>query len=194
MSPTSTQNPERTPPDHAEVTAVQRHPPGSLVAQLEQALQKKAKLEEIIQVRQRILALQEREAQLETALGLKRRREDSSPPPERSKIEMPNVKKFNLEFKRRDRQAWLADVRRDFQGAPWDYDDDTRRILHALSLMEPICRARWDRHLNEQVDVLKHPRPEIESWSHFEEWTTSLTRDSLALSGATVVPSRFFQI
>ena len=90
-----------------------------------------------------------------------------------------------MNFKVQDRLEWLADVKQDFKGAPWNYQYNTQKILHALSLIEPIYHQRWDRHFAEKI--LEVSRSEVETWEHFEEWTITLIKNLLIIQADTIV-------
>lgn len=188
MPPLSNNGQRRSPSDgHSPSSGTQRRVDETdIQQQLEEADNERRNLEKLRDVKAKIADLQKENERLDSITGGKRKRIEVSPPPERrSKIEMTNIKKFHLNFKVQDRLEWLADVKRDFEGAPWNYRHDTQKILHALSLMEPICRQRWDRHFAEKI--LEVSRSDVETWEHFEEWTITLIKNSLTIQADAMV-------
>ena len=72
-----------------------------LKQQLEEADNERRNLEKLRDVKAKIADLQKENERLDSITGGKRKRIEVSPPPERrSKIEMTNIKKFHLNFKK----------------------------------------------------------------------------------------------
>lgn len=172
-----------TPPgvDHTDAGST---PPGQLHDEIDRDL---AAIQERVKKLERIKELQERAAQLEAELGTsstgsksKHQRHSSSPSSdERGEIKLQNIPLFALEFSLQKRQEWILDLQHVFKGAPRKYRTESKRILKALGHMQPVCRQRWYRYIAEKPAAEQLIAEE--SWSHFENWTLTLLRNTATL-------------
>lgn len=94
-------------------------------------------------------------------------------------IRLKNIPTFSLDFNLQKRQEWLLDLAQQFDGAQKKYHDDRKKILGALCYMEPICRQRWYRHIEEKGS--NHLRDIREDWPYFKDWTLTLIKNAASL-------------
>lgn len=94
-------------------------------------------------------------------------------------IKLKNIPTFSLDFNLQKRQEWLLDLAQQFDGAQKKYHDDRKKILGALCYMEPICRQRWYRHIEEKGS--NHLRDMREDWPYFKDWTLTLIKNAASL-------------
>ena len=94
-------------------------------------------------------------------------------------IKLKNIPTFSLGFNLQKRQEWLLDLAQQFDGAQKKYHDDRKKILGALCYMEPICRQRWYRHIEEKGST--HLRNMREDWPYFKDWTLTLIKNAASL-------------
>lgn len=120
--------------------------------------------------------LREREAELLATMPAdlpksKRRNSSSS---DNGEIKLKNIVVFSLDFTLKQRDDWLLDLQQTFAGATKKYHKDQKKILKALAEMEPECRARWNRYLEELAPNDKENA--TKSWDVFEKWTMTLLK------------------
>ncbi|KAI0022743.1 hypothetical protein F4780DRAFT_777494 [Xylariomycetidae sp. FL0641] len=147
---------------------------------------------EISQLRQRIDRLQqvqqltEQISVLEESIGLdaarhpKRRRDDSDSDRDGRDVNLERaIGTFTLRFTYRQRDEWLADLRRAFDSAPGKYRKPRRCINLAVSKMDSQCRPLWDRKVQRAYaeDPANAARIQAD-WDTFSQWTASLIRDA----------------
>ena len=131
--------------------------------------------------------LQEQKARLESEIaGLgatenspRRRRYDDDYSDDEREIKLKNVPVFSLDYTLQKRQEWFLELTQLFEGAPRKYNTERKRITGALCYMEPICRQRWYRHLEEKGTI--HLRNIKEDWPYFKEWTLTLIKNAASL-------------
>ena len=107
----------------------------------------------------------------------KRRYNDIESEEETVKIEDKDITKYSTEFSLQQRLSWLANMRRNFEGAPKKYRTERQKILGALIYMDQTCKDQWDRHAQELID--NNRRTDTQSWSYFQEWTYKILRSSM---------------
>jgi hypothetical protein len=147
---------------------------------------KQTAMEARIQQLEELKALHEKEANLLRELRAagaplggtapKPRRGDDSSSESGGEVKVKNITMLTSQTTLRKRDEWLGDLQRAFQGAKRRYNREYKRVLLALDHMDAECRARWDRHLDEQEEsdqlILEN------SWEKFMEWTLSLIKDA----------------
>lgn len=115
---------------------------------------------------------------LADTLPTRRRRRDDDSDDDRE-IKLKNIPTFALEFTLQQRQEWLLDLAQQFDGAPRKYYNNKKKILGALSYMDPICRQRWYRHIEEKGAT--HLLDMKEDWPYFKNWTLTLIKNAASL-------------
>jgi len=104
----------------------------------------------------------------------RRRRSSSSSSSERE-VRVKNITKLTATASFRQRDDWLADLQRAFEGASKRYRKDSRKILLALDHVDNELRSQWSRYAR---DELANTDPD---WDTFTAWSlTILGIDQLA--------------
>jgi hypothetical protein len=140
--------------------------------------------EKIQQLEQRIQDL-ERKYIGQKSYVRKRQHDDIESEEETVKIEDKDITKYNTEFSHQQRLSWLANMRRNFEGAPKKYRTDRQKILGSLIYMDQTSKDQWDRHAQELID--NHHENDTRLWSHFEDWTYKILRSSMTSLTAVMV-------
>ncbi|KAI0022555.1 hypothetical protein F4780DRAFT_182288 [Xylariomycetidae sp. FL0641] len=117
---------------------------------------------EISQLRQRINRLQQVQQLTEqisvlkksigTARHSKRKRDDSDSKGSQDVNLKRSIRTFTLRFTYRQRDEWLANLRRAFDSAPRKYRKPRRYINLAVSKIDSQCRPLWDRKVQRAHD------------------------------------------
>jgi hypothetical protein len=106
----------------------------------------------------------------------KRRRISDSSSSERE-IKVKNITRLTSSSSFRQRDDWLADLQRAFQGASRRYRKDSRKILLALDYVDNELRAQWNRYAREEVE----DQDGDPTWETFTAWSLrALGIDQLA--------------
>ncbi|PWY70898.1 hypothetical protein BO70DRAFT_431998 [Aspergillus heteromorphus CBS 117.55] len=76
----------------------------------------------------------------------------SSPESEKDKreIKFKDIPRFALNFNLQKHQEWITDLEYIFRGAPKKYSSEERKILAAISYMDPAYRQRWYRFVDDK--------------------------------------------
>lgn len=107
-------------------------------------------------------------------LSRRRRRRGSNDSSSSGEVKVTNIPVFSRKFTYPQRDAWLHDLSRAFEGAPRKYRYDRKKILFALNYMNSECRTIWSEFLHEQA-----PRRKIKyknRFNRFKDWTLTLIR------------------
>lgn len=99
-------------------------------------------------------------------LSHRHRYRDESSDDERE-IKLKSVPIFTLDYTLQKRQEWFLELTQVFDGAPRKYRTERRRITGALCFMDPTCRQRWYRHLEEKGST--RLRDIKEDWPYFKD-------------------------
>ncbi|KAL6228585.1 hypothetical protein BDW75DRAFT_246608 [Aspergillus navahoensis] len=146
--------------------------------------EKQQEREKIVQLEQHIQEL-ERKYIGQEPYTRKRRHDGIESEEETVKIEDKDITKYSTEFSLQQRLSWLANMRRNFEGAPKKYRTDRQKILGSLIYMDQTCKDQWERHAQELVD--NNCQNDTRSWPHFEEWTYKILRSSMTSLTAVMV-------
>lgn len=138
--------------------------------------------------RDRLRQLQELHALRQQEEELRQRLDDVSPPRRRRRhhdsssssegeIRVKSITRLRITSSYRQRDDWISDLQRAFEGARRKYRQDYRKILLAVDNMDDECRAKWERHL--QASPPERQRIDKDDWPGFKQWSLSILTTSV---------------
>lgn len=93
----------------------------------------------------------------------RRRRNRFSSSLSKREIKVKNIIRLTATSSFRQRNDWIADLERAFEGIPKRYKTNARRILLALNYIDSKLRKQWNRYAHEKITN--------SDWNTFMTWS-----------------------